>query len=187
MNNLNVKFHLRQIFIVLINVVVMSSLSSFTWSPWPQISNPNIYSHDVAQFKTCFTLVKYWVIGWGAETGVVGMLYGALNDVERVCRGVELIQFVSYASAALVCWINFFCFHWAPSIHLKRGKPPTTNRDADQCRARLSTVSSYTVHAHAGARTHSHIHTSLLCMVTDLPNAPMLKHRKGLMCWQLAL
>lgn len=35
------------------------------------------------------------------------MLYGALNDVESVCSGVEQIHFVSCASAALLCWINF--------------------------------------------------------------------------------
>lgn len=50
---------------------------------------------------------KIWVIGWKAGTVVVWMLYRALNDVEKVCCSLELIQFVSCAFAPLLCWISF--------------------------------------------------------------------------------
>lgn len=95
------------------------------------------------------------------------MFYGALNDVERVCRGVELIQFVSCASTALLCWISFLlpplCLY--PS---ERGQATNHQQKCrDQCQARLSTLSSYNVHAHARSNTHIHTNTRICCMYDE--------------------
>ena len=135
------------------------------WLDHLDYKNPSqIYIHMMFHnLRPHLHMQKIWVIGWREGTVVVWMLYRALNDVERVCCSVELIQFVSCASAPLLCWISFLlsllCLY--PS---EREKATNHQHErGDQRRAGLSILSSYGVNPHTRACVHTHI--AAVCIV----------------------
>lgn len=87
----------------------------------------------------------------------------------------------------LLCYAGLiFCFHYTPSIHLKGGKPPTTNR--------IRPASSWAqhcvfLHSHActqGARAYTHTQKHISIGDRFCQTLRCSSTEKGLMCWQLA-
>lgn len=63
----------------------------------------------------------------------------------------------------LLCYAGLiFCFHHAPSIHLKGGKPPTTNRKPETSVELGSALCFLTLYTRMQGHKHAHAH---LCCV----------------------
>lgn len=103
------------------------SILTVVTSPWPQKSISNIYSSDVAQFKTSFTLVQC-LSNWLKSRDCCGL--DAPQSVKRCWEGLLWCWANTICFLCLCCFAGLvFCFYCSASIHLKEGKPPTTNRD----------------------------------------------------------
>lgn len=142
-------------------------------SPWPQKSISNIYSSDVAQFKTSFTLVQC-LSNWLKSRDCCGL--DAPQSVKRCWEGL------------LWCWANTICFLclccFAGLVFLllllclypsERGQATNHQQRRVKQSSALSPLMMY-----IGIQGHKHSHTDItaVCTVASLPNAPLLRHRE---------
>lgn len=134
-------------------------------------STSNIYSSDVAQFKTSFTLVQC-LSNWLKSRDCCGL--DALQSVKRCWEGLLWRWANTICFPCLCCFAGLvFCFYCSASIHLKEGKPPATDRDASS-KAQHSSPLMMRVGIQGHELSHSDI--AAFCTVVSLPNAPLLKH-----------